>query len=60
MRQTLGQTCKPTKSASIENRLVFCGCVGMLGRMEVLARWSSLSDQVKLTAELFGPLTGEQ
>lgn len=32
----------------------------MLCRMEALTRWSSLTDQIKLANELFGPPIGEQ
>ena len=36
------------------------GWVRMLFPMETLTQWSSLSDQINLATELFGPLTGEQ
>lgn len=36
------------------------GRVWMLLQMKALTYWSSLSDQITLASELFGPLTGEQ
>ena len=42
------------------NELALRACVRMLCRMEALTRWSSLSDQIQLANELFGPPIGEQ